>query len=96
MPRYFLHSCSKIQARREKDLTSEMRLNSAKNVRLKKRDDRVTDSKSYGSLGKKSKNVFRFFEFRLGINFFYFRLGRFGKVESRLGWPRAGVEIGTG
>ena len=38
MPRYFLHSCSKIQARREKDLTSEMRLNSAKNVRLKKRD----------------------------------------------------------
>ena len=39
MPRYFLHSCSKIQARREKDLTSEMRLNSAKNVRLKKRDE---------------------------------------------------------
>ena len=38
MPRYFLHSCSKIQARREKDLTSEMRLNSAKNVRLKKQD----------------------------------------------------------
>ena len=38
MSRYFLHSCSKIQARREKDLTSEMRLNSAKNVRLKKRD----------------------------------------------------------
>ena len=48
------------------------------------------------SLGKKSKNVFRFFEFRLGINFFYFRLGRFGEVESRLGSPEAGVEIGTG
>ena len=36
---YFLHSCFKIQARREKDPTSEMRLNSAKNVRLKKRDE---------------------------------------------------------
>ena len=43
-----------------------------------------------------SKNVFRFFEFRLGINFFHFRLGRFGKVESRLGSPEAGVEISTG
>ena len=36
MLRYFLHSCFKIQARKEKDHTSEMRLNSAKNVRLKK------------------------------------------------------------
>ena len=48
------------------------------------------------SLGNKSKNVFRFFEFRLGINFFHFRLRRFEKVESRLGSPEAGVEIGTG
>ena len=48
------------------------------------------------SLGKKSKNVFRFFEFRLGINFFHFRLGRFAEVEERLGSPEAGVEIGTG
>ena len=47
-------------------------------------------------LGKKSKNVFRFFEFRLGINFFHFRLGRFEKVGERLGSPEAGVEIGTG
>ena len=48
------------------------------------------------SLGKKSKNVFRFFEFRLGINFFHFRLRCFGEVGSRLGSPEAGVEIGTG
>ena len=47
-------------------------------------------------LGKKSKNVFRFFEFRLGINFFHFRLRCFEEVESRLGSPEAGVEIGTG
>ena len=47
-------------------------------------------------LGKKSKNVFQFFEFRLGINFFHFRLGRFEKVEERLGSPKAEVEIGTG
>ena len=48
------------------------------------------------SLGKKSKNVFRFFEFRLGINFSHFRLRCFGEVGSRLGSPEAGVEIGTG
>ena len=47
-------------------------------------------------LGKKSKNVFRFFEFRLGINFFHFRLRCFEEVESRLGSPEAGVEIDTG
>ena len=47
-------------------------------------------------LGKKSKNVFRFFEFRLEINFFHFRLGCFEEVDERLGWPEAGVEIGTG
>ena len=45
---------------------------------------------------KNRKTFFRFFEFRLGIDFFHFRLRRFEKVESRLGSPEAGVEIGTG
>ena len=30
-------------------------------------------------------NVFRFFEFRFGINFFHFCLGRFEKVEEQQG-----------
>ena len=54
------------------------------------------DMSQVALLGKKSKNVFRFFEFRLGINFFHFRLGCFEEVGERLGSPGAGVEIGTG
>ena len=47
-------------------------------------------------VGKKIENVFRFFEFRLEINFSHFPLRRFEEVESRLGSLEAGVEIGTG
>ena len=50
----------------------------------------------HGIVGKKLKNIFRFFEFRLGINFSLFRLRYFAKVEERLGSPEAGVEIDTG
>ena len=39
---------------------------------------------------------FSIFEFRLGINFSHFRLGRFEKVGERLGSPEAGVEMDTG
>ena len=46
-------------------------------------------------IGKKSKR-FSIFEFRLVIKFSLFRLQHFGKVGSRLGPPKAGVEIGTG
>ena len=38
MLRHFLHSCYKIQARKEKDLTSKMGLNLAEYLRQKKRD----------------------------------------------------------
>ena len=38
MLRHFLHSCYNIPARKEKDLTSKMGLNLAKNLREKKRD----------------------------------------------------------
>ena len=64
-----------------------------------KKTDLIMDTDQQGGsslLGKKSKNVFRFFEFRLGINFFHFRLRCFEEVGSRLGSPEAGVEIGTG
>ena len=47
-------------------------------------------------LGKKSKNVFDFLSSGLGINVSLFRLGQFEEVESELGSPEAGVEIGTG
>ena len=45
---------------------------------------------------EKIEKRFSIFEFRLGINFSHFRLGRFGEVESRLGSLEAGVEIDTG
>ena len=45
---------------------------------------------------EKIEKRFSIFEFRLGINFFHFRLRSFGKVEPRLGSPEAGVEIDTG
>ena len=45
---------------------------------------------------EKIEKRFSIFEFRLGINFIYFCLRRFGQVESRLGLPEAGVEIDTG
>ena len=45
---------------------------------------------------EKIEKRFSIFEFRLGINFFNFRLRRFEKVEERLGSPEAGVEIDTG
>ena len=48
------------------------------------------------SYWEKIEKRFSIFEFRLGINFFHFRLGSFGKVEERLGSPVAGVEIDTG
>ena len=38
MLRHFLHSCYKIQARKDKDLTSKMGLNLAEYLRQKKRD----------------------------------------------------------
>ena len=42
---------------------------------------------------EKIEKRFSIFEFRLGINFFHFRLRRFEQVGSRLGSPEAGVEI---
>ena len=45
---------------------------------------------------EKIEKRFSIFEFCLGINFFYFRLGSFEQVEPRLGSPEAGVEIDTG
>ena len=45
---------------------------------------------------EKIEKRFSIFEFRLGINFFHFRLRRFGEVGERLGSPVAGVEIDTG
>ena len=45
---------------------------------------------------EKIEKRFSIFEFRLGINFFHFRLGSFKQVEERLGSPVAGVEINTG
>ena len=45
---------------------------------------------------EKIEKRFSIFEFRLEINFSLFRLGHFGKVESQLGSPVAGVEIDTG
>ena len=45
---------------------------------------------------EKIEKRFSIFEFRLGINFFHFRLGSFAEVEERLGSPVAGVEIDTG
>ena len=45
---------------------------------------------------EKIEKRFSIFEFRLGINFFHFRLGSFEEVEERLGSPEAGVEIDTG
>ena len=45
---------------------------------------------------EKIEKRFSIFEFRLGINFFHFRLGSFEEVGSRLGSPGAGVEIDTG
>ena len=45
---------------------------------------------------EKIEKGFSIFEFRLGINFFYFCLRHFGKVEERLGSLEAGVEIDTG
>ena len=55
--------------------------------------DRRTDTAYYW---EKIEKRFSIFEFRLGINFFHFRLGRFAEVGSRLGSPVAGVEIDTG
>ena len=48
------------------------------------------------SYWEKIEKRFSIFEFRLGINFFHFRLRSFEKVGSRLGSPEAGVEIDTG
>ena len=45
---------------------------------------------------EKIEKRFSIFEFRLGINFSHFRLGRFEEVEERLGSPVAGVEMDTG
>ena len=45
---------------------------------------------------EKIEKRFSIFEFCLGINFFHFRLRRFGQVEEQLGSPGAGVEIDTG
>ena len=45
---------------------------------------------------EKIEKRYSIFEFRLGINFFHFRLRHFEKVGERLGSPEAGVEIGTG
>ena len=47
-------------------------------------------------IGKKSKNVFRFFESWVRNNVSLFCLGQFGEVGAGLGSPGAGVEIGTG
>ena len=47
------------------------------------------------SLGKTEKR-FLIFEFRLGINFFYFSLRHFREVEERLGSPEAWVETDSG
>ena len=41
MPIHFPYSCYKIQARKEKDLTSKLGLNLAENLRPKKRDEFV-------------------------------------------------------
>ena len=45
---------------------------------------------------EKIEKRFSIFEFRLGINFFHFRLRSFAEVGERLGLPVAGVEIDTG
>ena len=45
---------------------------------------------------KNRKTFFDFLSSGLGINVSLFRLRQFGKVESELGSPVAGVEIGTG
>ena len=45
---------------------------------------------------KNRKTFFDFLSPRLGFNVSLFRLRQFGKVESELGSPGAGVEIGTG
>ena len=45
---------------------------------------------------EKIEKRFSIFEFRLGINFFHFRLRSFEEVGERLGSPVAGVEIDTG
>ena len=45
---------------------------------------------------KNRKTFFEFLSSGLGINVSLFRLRQFGKVESELGSPVAGVEIGTG
>ena len=45
---------------------------------------------------EKIEKRFSIFEFRLGINFFHFRLRSFAEVGERLGSPEAGVEIDTG
>ena len=48
------------------------------------------------SLEKNRKTIFDFLSSGLGNNVSLFRLRRFGEVESELGSPEAGVEIGTG
>ena len=54
-------------------------------------------TKQYGLYNwEKIEKRFSIFEFRLGINFFHFRLRSFEEVEERLGSPEAGVEIDTG
>ena len=45
---------------------------------------------------KNRKTFFDFLSSGLGINVSFFRLGQFEEVESELGSPEAGVEIGTG
>ena len=45
---------------------------------------------------KNRKTFFDFLSPGVGINVSLFRLSRFGEVESELGSPEAGVEIGTG
>ena len=45
---------------------------------------------------KNRKTFFDFLSSGLGINVSLFRLGQFEEVESELGSPEAGVEIGTG
>ena len=50
----------------------------------------------HSSWEKNRKTFFDFLSSGLGINVSLFRLRQFGKVESELGSPVAGVEIGIG
>ena len=56
----------------------------------------IKDTQIADNWEKNRKTFFDFLSSGLGINVSLFRLGQFEEVESELGSPEAGVEIGTG